>query len=194
VLLDAGGDPRGAVASVFSWSYRHLPADAARMFRLLGLHPGPDFDRYAAAALTGTSLGQAGRLLAVLVRAHLIAPAGPGRYGMHDLLRAYAAGLAASHDKDETRRAALTGLFDYYLASCAAAMDFLAPAERHYRPGSPPAAAAAAVPEFPDLAAARTWLDDELVTLVAGRRLRRQQRLARPHHPAGRYSAPLPRG
>jgi DNA-binding XRE family transcriptional regulator len=38
-LLDAGGDARGAVASVFSWSYRHLPADTARMYRLLGLHP-----------------------------------------------------------------------------------------------------------------------------------------------------------
>jgi hypothetical protein len=49
-LLDAGGDPRSAVASVFSWSYQHLTGDAARMFRLLGLHPGPDFDRYAAAA------------------------------------------------------------------------------------------------------------------------------------------------
>ena len=101
-LLDAGGDPRGAVASVFSWSYRHLPAEAARMFRLLGLHPGPDFDRYAAAALTATSVAEAGRLLAVLARAHLIAPAGPDRYGMHDLLRAYAAGLAAAHDRTRT--------------------------------------------------------------------------------------------
>ena len=54
-LLDAGGDPRTAVRAVFSWSYRHLDADAARAFRLLGLHPGPDLDRYAAAALTGTT-------------------------------------------------------------------------------------------------------------------------------------------
>ena len=43
-LLDAGGDPRTAVRAVFSWSYRHLDAAAARAFRLLGLHPGPDFD------------------------------------------------------------------------------------------------------------------------------------------------------
>jgi tetratricopeptide (TPR) repeat protein/transcriptional regulator with XRE-family HTH domain len=164
-LLDAGGDPRGAVASVFSWSYQHLPADAARMFRLLGLHPGPDFDRYAAAALAGASAAGAGRLLSVLARAHLIAPAGPGRYGMHDLLRAYAAGLAVAHDDDESRRAALTSLFDHYLVGCAAAMDRLAPAERHYRPGPPPAVAA--IPEFTDLAAARAWLDAELATLVA---------------------------
>ena len=59
-LLDAGGDPRTAVRAVFSWSYRHLDADAARAFRLLGLHPGPDLDRYAAAALAGTT-AEAGR-------------------------------------------------------------------------------------------------------------------------------------
>jgi tetratricopeptide (TPR) repeat protein/transcriptional regulator with XRE-family HTH domain len=164
-LLDAGGDPRGAVANVFSWSYRHLPDEAARMFRLLGLHPGPDFDRYAAAALTSTRVAEAGRLLAGLARAHLIAPAGPDRYSMHDLLRAYAIGLAASHDPEEDRHAALTCLFDYYLVGCATAMDRLAPAERHYRPDPPPAAAA--VPELADLAAARVWLDAELATLVA---------------------------
>ncbi len=59
-LLDAGGDPRTAVRAVFSWSYEHLDPDAARAFRLLGLHPGPDFEQYAVAALTGTTLAQAG--------------------------------------------------------------------------------------------------------------------------------------
>ena len=52
-LLDAGGDERTAVRGVFSWSYRHLPPAAARAFRLIGLHPGPDLDAYAVAALTG---------------------------------------------------------------------------------------------------------------------------------------------
>ena len=52
-------------AAVFSWSYRHLDASTARAFRLLGLHPGPDFDSYAAAALTGTSLEDARRALDV---------------------------------------------------------------------------------------------------------------------------------
>jgi tetratricopeptide (TPR) repeat protein/transcriptional regulator with XRE-family HTH domain len=163
--LDAGGDPRGAVASVFSWSYRHLPVGAARMFRLLGQHPGPDWDRNAAAALAGTSASEAREMLGVLARAHLIQPAGPDRYGLHDLLRAYAAGLCAAHDDDETRRSALAGLFDYYLVACAAAMDVLAPAERHHRPDPPPADAA--VPKLGDLAAARAWLDTELPTLTA---------------------------
>jgi transcriptional regulator with XRE-family HTH domain len=164
-LLKAGGDPRGAVAGVFSWSYRHLPDGAARMFRLLGLHPGPEWDRYAAAALTGTGVSQAGQLLAGLARAHLIQVAGPGRYGMHDLLRAYAASLAVIHDHDETRRAALTGLFGYYQGACAAAMDCLAPAGRHHR--RDPLLVGAPLPEFGDPAAARAWLDAELTTLTA---------------------------
>jgi tetratricopeptide (TPR) repeat protein len=163
-LLDAGGDPHGAVADVFSWSYRHLDPAAARMFRLVGPYPGADFDRYAAAALAATGVAEARRLLAGLARAHLIAPAGPGRYGLHDLLRDYAASLASAHDPDEARHAALTGLFDYCLAGCAAAMDRLVPAERHHRPAPP---VGAAVPEFADLAAARAWLRTELATLVA---------------------------
>src|SRR5207237_991368 len=60
-LLDADGDRHTAVRTVFSWSYRQLDAETARTFRLLGLHPGLDFDRYAAAALAGTTLTQAGQ-------------------------------------------------------------------------------------------------------------------------------------
>ena len=79
---------------------------------------------------------QAGRALDVLARAHLVQPAGPGRYGMHDLLRAYARELAAASDGEDDRQAALTRLFDHYLHTAAAAMDTLLPAERHRRPRS----------------------------------------------------------
>jgi tetratricopeptide (TPR) repeat protein/transcriptional regulator with XRE-family HTH domain len=164
-LLDAGGDPRTAVRAVFSWSYRHLSADAALVFRSSGLHPGPDLDRYAAAALTGTTPEQAGRLLDVLARAHLIEPAQRGRYGMHDLLRDYATEQAVSEDPEPGRRAALTRLFDHYLGTAATAMDTVAPAERHLRPRIPPAATPA--PPLPDPAAARAWLDAERATMVA---------------------------
>ncbi len=128
-LLDAGGDPRAAVAAVFSWSYRHLPPPAARLFRLVGLHPGPDLDAYAAAALADTGLDQAGRDLDRLARAHLVHEAGAGRYGMHDLLRAYASGLTVAQDGHTERQAALRRLFDYYLATVAAAMNCLHPAD-----------------------------------------------------------------
>jgi DNA-binding SARP family transcriptional activator/uncharacterized protein HemY len=164
-LLDAGGDVRTAIRTVFSWSYRHLDDDAARAFRMAGLHPGPDFGAYAVAALTGTTVAVAGRLLGELTRAHLIQPAGPGRYCMHDLLRGYARELAAEHDLDDRRRAVLTGLFDYYLYTAASAVNALLPAERNRRPAiSPPIVA---VPQVSDATAARAWLDAERANLVA---------------------------
>jgi DNA-binding SARP family transcriptional activator/Tfp pilus assembly protein PilF len=164
-LLDADGDSRSAVRTVFSWSCRHLDTTAARAFRLLGLHPGPDFDPYAAAALNGTTMARAGQLLERLARAHLIQPAGPGRYGMHDLLRAYSREVAVAQDAEGEQRAALTRLFDHYLHAAAVAMDTLHPAERHWRPRIP--SPATAVPPVTDTAAARGWLDAERATLVA---------------------------
>jgi len=164
-LLAAGGDPRTAVRAVFSWSYRHLAADAARAFRLAGLHPGTDFDPHAVAALTATTPGRALQLLEVLARAHLVQPAGAGRYGMHDLLRAYAAGQAHATDSDQERHAALTGLFDYYLAATAAAMDALFPGEKDRRPRPPGPIRPVPPPPSPDTA--RDWLDAERANLVA---------------------------
>ena len=164
-LLEAGGDPRTAVRAVFSWSHRHLDPDAARVFRLAGLHPGAGFDAYAVAALAGATAGQARQALDLLGRAHLIQPTGPGRYEMHDLLRAYARELAAICDGKDEHQAALTGLFDYYLYTAAAATDTLHPAERHGRPRIPPPATP--VPPVTDPAAARAWLDAERATLVA---------------------------
>jgi tetratricopeptide (TPR) repeat protein/transcriptional regulator with XRE-family HTH domain len=161
--LDAGGDVRTAVRSVFSWSYRNLPPSAARAFRLIGLHPGPDWDRHAAAALTACGLHQIDQLLGELSRAHLIQPGAGGRYIMHDMLRAYAAGLAAEQDSDATRQAALTSLSDYYLAAAVAAMDLLFPAEQDRRPRPPPGIP---TPGMTDSAAARAWLAAELATLV----------------------------
>jgi tetratricopeptide (TPR) repeat protein len=164
-VLDAGGDPRTAVRAVFSWSCQRLDPAAARAFRLAGLHPGGDFEPYAIAALTETSLADARRALDALARAHLIQPAANGRYGMHDLLRGYARELAASQDSDDEQRAALTRLFDQYLYAAATAMDTLHPAGRENRPRV--AAPVTPVPPFADGAAALTWLDAERGTLTA---------------------------
>ena len=164
-LLNAGGDPRTAVRAVFSWSCRYLDPAAARMFRLASLHPGADLDRYAAAALTQSTVEQAGRLLDVLARAYLTEPVEPGRYGLHDLLRGYAAELAAARDGQDERQAALTRLFDYYLGTAAAAMDTLYAAERHRRPAI--AAPVTPAPPVTDPAQARAWLDAERGSLVA---------------------------
>ena len=163
-LLDAAGDRLTAVRAVFSWSVRHLDDEAARAFRLLGLHPGADFDAYAAAALTDTALRQARWLLERLARAHLIQPAGASRYGMHDLLRAYAADQAADQDSEQERGAALTRLFDHYLATAAVAAGTLFPADPD-QPALPQPAGP--VPPVTSPAAVLAWLDARRSTLVA---------------------------
>jgi DNA-binding SARP family transcriptional activator/Tfp pilus assembly protein PilF len=164
-LLEAHGDPGTAVRAVFSWSYQSLAPGTARIFRLAGQHPGPGFDGYAAAALAGSTLGQAQHHLGLLVRAHLIQPTGPDQYAMHDLLRAYSRELAVSQDGEGERRAALIRLFDYCLHTSAGAMDTLYPAEADRRPRLSPATVTA--PAVDDPAAAQRWLDAERARLVA---------------------------
>ena len=163
-VLHADGDTATAVREVFSWSYRHLDEETARAFRLLTLHPGADFDPFAAAALTGCDLAPAHRLLDRLARAHLIQTIGTGRYGIHDLLRAYGRDLAESEDCD-ARRGILTGLFDYYLFTAAEAVNAVYPSEASRRPKI--AAPAGPVPVVADAAKALTWLDAERANLVA---------------------------
>ncbi len=164
-LLEADGDPGTGMRAVFSWSYRHLHNEDARTSRLLGLHPGPDIEAYAAAALTGMTVRQAHRALDVLARAHLLCRAPSSRHGMHDLLRAYARELTATLDTEQEQHAALTRLFDHYLYTAATAMDTLFPAERNRRPRIP--RPATPVPPLADPAAAREWLDSERATLMA---------------------------
>src|SRR5262249_62061271 len=113
---DAATDLR----SVFSWSYRSLSPDAARLFRLLGLHPGPDLTAPAAASLAGQSRPEARRLLAALTGANLINEHQPGRYAFHDLLRTYAAAQVRAHDGNGERTAPLRRMLEPYLYSRAA--------------------------------------------------------------------------
>jgi DNA-binding SARP family transcriptional activator/tetratricopeptide (TPR) repeat protein len=159
-LLSGGDDQRTAVRSVFSWSLRQLSAEATRAFALLGRHPAPTFDVYVLAALADCSLDQARTVLDALVRAHLVQPA-RDRYGMHDLLRAYAA--ETGHAGDE--HAALDRMYGYYLATAAAAMDRLYPGEAHRRPHV--ATSAGPAPDLTGADDAREWLDAELSSAEA---------------------------
>lgn len=127
------GDPTASVRAVFSWSYQHLTSPAAKMFRLLGLHPGPDIALVAAAHLTDLPQYQAREALGELTRAHLLTQHTPGRYTFHDLLRAYATHLTITQDPPEDQHSALTRLFDYYLHTATAAMNVLQPADQHHR-------------------------------------------------------------
>jgi tetratricopeptide (TPR) repeat protein len=143
-------------------SYRNLPAGERDLLRLLAQHPGPDLDGYAAAALSGTDPAVAGARLAELAADHLVQPAGPGRYVLHDLVRAYAAARAADEDRVADRRAAITRLLDHYLAAAGEAMNRLDPADPDRRPavGTSPVA-------LPDLTEPIAWLDAERTNLVA---------------------------
>ncbi|MFF0478972.1 helix-turn-helix domain-containing protein [Streptomyces sp. NPDC004284] len=101
--LDVPDDPASTLRTVLSWSYRALPPRAARLFRLLGLHEGPDIRLDAVARLTAAGSGSASlnRLaaeLSVLVDAHLLESPAPGRYRFHLLVRLYAAERAAEEE------------------------------------------------------------------------------------------------
>ena len=123
----AAGDAATDVRAVFSWSYQGLEDESARLFRLLGQHLGPDISVPAAASLAGAPARRVRDLLGGLARAHLIAEHVPGRYAMHDLLRAYAAELAEAHDPPEERRTARRRLLDHYLHTGYAAARLLSP-------------------------------------------------------------------
>jgi tetratricopeptide (TPR) repeat protein len=151
------------VELALSLSYQHLSAERRRLLRLLALHPGHDWDTYAAAALTDTDT--ADEHLRHLCRDHLLQQPIPGRFVFHDLVRAYAAERATDEDRPAQRHAALTRLFDYYLATAAAAMDTLHAAEAYRRPRIPSPTTPTPALAQPDTA--RAWLDTERPCLVA---------------------------
>jgi tetratricopeptide (TPR) repeat protein/transcriptional regulator with XRE-family HTH domain len=109
------GDPVTDVRTVFSWSIQHLGQEPARLFRLLGVHPGPDITAPAAAALLGIGPDGARAALDALAMANLAAEHRPGRYCLHDLLRSYAAEQAAGHEPATECRASIQRVLDYYL-------------------------------------------------------------------------------
>ncbi|WP_125680934.1 BTAD domain-containing putative transcriptional regulator [Amycolatopsis sp. WAC 04182] len=162
--LEADGTT-SSVRTVFSWSYRTLSPEAARLFRLLSLHPGPDADRFAAAALAGIDVSRARALLDELTRTHLVDEHRLGRFRSHDLLRAYATELTEKEDTEHERRTALRRCLDFYLHNGFAA-------ERQLAPHWPPITLTAApdhVPHLPiaDYHQAMHWLTAEHATLLA---------------------------
>jgi DNA-binding SARP family transcriptional activator/tetratricopeptide (TPR) repeat protein len=163
-LVELAAGQRG-VAAALDLSYQDL-SDAQRyVYRLLGLHPGPDIDPYAAAALIDTTLPEVGRALEQLLEAHLLLEPVAGRYRFHDLTRAHAVHTAMQDETEHGRRAALDRLLDYYRHTASVAMDAAYPYERDRRPQVPPARTPR--PPLPDPAAALDWLDSELPNLLA---------------------------
>jgi DNA-binding SARP family transcriptional activator/tetratricopeptide (TPR) repeat protein len=164
--LDALGteDADGSVREVLSWSYRQLSGPAARMFRLLGVHQGPEISAPAAASLAGLGVPQARRALAELTSAHLVAESTPGRFSFHDLLRAYARELA-TEDADAERGAAVRRVLDHYLITANAAYPLIYPARD---PLVLAVAAPGTTPErMTSRAQARAWFAAEHQVLLA---------------------------
>jgi tetratricopeptide (TPR) repeat protein/transcriptional regulator with XRE-family HTH domain len=154
-----------SVAAAFGLSYQVLDDGQQRLFRRLGLHPGPDIDAYAAAALDGCSVAAARRRLEALYDQHLITELARGRYRFHDLIREHARTLATA-DHPAARDAAATRLLDYYLYTARAASAHFASwtnAEGPAPPGCPPASS----PPVSTLRQASGWLEDERANLHA---------------------------
>jgi DNA-binding SARP family transcriptional activator len=150
--------------AVLSWSYHQLSDAAARLFRLLGLHPGPEITYPAAASLAGVPVRQVRRLLADLSGAHLLEECAPGRFTFHDLLRAYAAEQAHDVDPEPERQAATRRVLDHYLHTSHGA-DRLLYAYRERRAVDPPDPAATVL-QFADQDAALSWFVTERAVLV----------------------------
>ena len=156
------GEETTDLRAVFSWSADKLSDQAARMFRLLGLHLGPDISPAAAASLAGVTLAAARTALAELTRASLLIEDAAGRFGCHDLLRAYAAELAADTLSAAERDLAIQRLLDHYVRTAHAATARLYPARGEVPP--PPAIDGVTVEAFsgPDAyEAALAWFGAE---------------------------------
>ncbi|WP_344526421.1 AfsR/SARP family transcriptional regulator [Streptomyces albiaxialis] len=165
--LDAltGGDPTTDVRTVFSWSYEALSAPASRLFRLLGLHSGPDISAHAAAALAGVAPREARTLLAEITRAHLVDEHAPGRYALHDLLRVYAAERVGTEEPPEERERAVERLLLWYLHTADATYPHLAPRRRRVPLDSFPSGQE--ILEFTSRGEALQWCENERPNLVA---------------------------
>jgi len=163
----SAGDPVSDLRTVFSWSYTTLTPAAARLFRLLGLHPGPDISAAAAGSLTGCARTSTRALLAELAGASLLTEHAAGRYAFHDLLRAYAAALARSLDADGECDAATRRMLDHYLHTAYSAAQFLLP-DRDPIPLPLAGPAPGVTPErLGDHGQAMTWFTGEQPILLA---------------------------
>jgi DNA-binding SARP family transcriptional activator/Tfp pilus assembly protein PilF len=162
--LDAG-DAATDLRAVLSWSYQQLSPRAARMFRLLGLHPGPDISRAAAVSLGGASDDDAGTALGELTRAHMVAEHAPGRFTFHDLLRAYAVERARQAADEAEGERALRRAVGHYLHTARAAAAKVYP--QRYLPVPPVLEAGVTLEEIGDHDQALGWLEAEHSVLLA---------------------------
>ncbi|MFD7654541.1 CHAT domain-containing protein [Actinosynnema sp. NPDC059797] len=160
---ELGDEGESDVVAVISWSVRQLDERRAAAFRMLGLHPGRDFDATTLAALAGVTVKEAEHLVDGLARVHLIEEVHDQRFRMHDLLRNHARRLAADMDPSAAH-IAFSRLFDHYLHLSGLAVEALVGPEVT-RSSFDWLPAPATRPHEPDVA--REWIEDEIVNLAA---------------------------
>jgi tetratricopeptide (TPR) repeat protein len=158
-------DGERSVSAAFQLSYDGLPEEQRRLFGLLAEAPGTDVDDQAAGALAGVSGVDAGRLLDRLLDAHLLDQRAAGRYRSHDLVRTFAAQMAARDLPEADRTGALARLLDHEVDAVTTADVLLAP--HRYRPEITFDHPTSDRRDFPDADAATTWLRTEWSNLVA---------------------------
>ena len=162
--LDAfDDDALGGVRAVFSWSYRQLSPEAARLFRLLPLQTGSDSAPPLLASLAAVSRSTAEQLVRELSRTRLVSEPRPGRFGQHDLIAVYADELSAELDTEAERDQAAARVFDHFTQALNLMnIRHLEPVVRTINtlplPGVDP-------PDFPALTDALDWLQAELENL-----------------------------
>ncbi|CAM4425844.1 BTAD domain-containing putative transcriptional regulator [Nocardia ninae] len=152
-----------SVAAALTASFQDLSIDQQRVFRLLGLHPGRDFDTYATAALADIGIDAAEQILEALVDVHLLEQVVSERYRFHSLVRDYAATLSEPSDLDGD--AALTRLFDYYRYAAWAVGTRILP-DRTFRVADLPRPTTP-VPALVTHHECVTWLHSERLNLLA---------------------------
>ena len=124
--LEPMATENASVAAAFDLSYQDLAPAQQLLFRQLALHPGTEFDGYAAAALAGTDLAVARRSLGILYDQYLLSEVALGRYRMHDLIRQHARTLADRIDADHDHERAISRMLDYYQHTAALAESLIA--------------------------------------------------------------------
>lgn len=163
--LEIEGDDEAAVRAAFRLSYETINVEAARVFRLLGLIPGPDFTMDAVTALANISSARAATLLDQLAASSLISRSADRRFHMHDLLRLYAKERCQAGDPSSDVYDARRRLFTFYLRVTDAAAEVLYP--RWLRLPRPELEPGRSLPSFDDAATATSWMDSDCLNVCA---------------------------
>lgn len=163
-ILTTTDDETAAIRHVFSWSYHSLTVDAGMVFRLLGLHTGPDISREALAALTGMPPASLRRAVDNLVNAHLVQETTSHRLTIHDLLHSYAREIVETDEPESSRHAALWRLGTWYSTAAVAADRYLTPG---FTTPLPPGRPTVQTPQFDNFDQALQWFEAERANLLA---------------------------